>query len=105
MSGFMRIAFLSLCLAFATIGPASAYPGSCQIELINDSHKSVTVHVTFDDGGSQAFQMGAQDHPHYIDLHYGGFCHSHAHVHVTDAHGVVYDGWPNAHATLRIIPH
>jgi hypothetical protein len=101
----MRSAILSLCLSLAMTVSASAYPGHCQIEIVNDSHENVTVHVTFEDGSSASFQMRTYEPPHYVDLFFYGYCHSHAHVRVSDSKHVLYDGWTNVHSTIRIVPY
>lgn len=101
----MRSAILSLCFAFAMVASASAYPGHCQIEIVNDSHEGVTVHVTFDEGSATNFQMHSLDTPHYVDLYFHGYCQAHAHVRVSDSKHVLYDGWANVHSTIRIVPY
>jgi hypothetical protein len=104
----MRVASFLLCLIFAFAGPASARPGYCQVELINESHVDVTVHVTFDDGTSTHFIIHRLDSPHYIDLHHHGVC-SHSQttlVRVLDPRGaVLYSDRVRADSTLRILPH
>ena len=105
MTAFMRVVFFSLCLAFTMVGEAYAYPGYCQIELINDSHENVMVHAAFDDGSSSAFPMQARDHPHYISLFYNHYCHSGVEVRVTDQRGILYHAWTRVSATVRIVPH
>jgi hypothetical protein len=105
MTTFARTAFLSLCLAFTIVGLASAYPGYCQIELINYSHENVTVHVAFEDGASNSFQMQAHEHPHYIDAFYNQYCHSGAEVRVSDPRHLLYHAWTHVGATIRIAPY
>jgi hypothetical protein len=101
----MRVAILLLCFAFAMVAPAPAYPEYCQIEVVNDSHESVTAHVTLDDGTPVVFQMQRYDRPHYVDLFYNGYCHSHAYVTISDGKHVLYSGHTNVHSTIRIVPY
>ena len=101
----MRVAILSICLALAMAAPAPAYPGHCQIELVNDSHESITVHVTFDDGTPIVFQMHSLDSPHYVDLFFHGYCHSRAHVTVSDWKHILYHNYTNVQSTIRIVPY
>lgn len=104
----MRVASFLLSLVFALAVPASARPGYCQVELINESHADVTVHVTFHDGTSTHFIIHRLDSPHYIDLHYHGVCSGSQStlVRVLDLRGtVLYHDRVRADTTIRILPH
>ena len=102
----LRVVFFSLFLALAMAGHASAHPSYCQIEIVNDSHENVLVQVKHDDGSMVHFTIHAHDSAHYIDLFYYGYCHSSAHVTVTDPnHSLLYTGFSHTGSTIRIVPH
>ncbi|MGH7660989.1 MAG: hypothetical protein ACRENA_08785 [Vulcanimicrobiaceae bacterium] len=106
----MRVLLLSLCLVLAMAQSAPARPGYCEIELINSMNNDVSVHGTFDDGHPLTrFRMYAHETPHYISLHYSGYCHSGMRLTVesiqTPHNEVIYNAWTHKDATVRIVPY
>jgi hypothetical protein len=82
-----------------------AYPGFCQIEIINDSYNDVNVLGTFDDGTSINFNVYRYENPHYISLFYYSYCHSGMYLSIASPYGNVYSGWTNVNSSIRIIPY
>lgn len=82
-----------------------AYPGFCQIEIINDSYNDVNVLGTFDDGTSINFNVYRYENPHYISLFYYFYCHSGMYLSIASPYGNVYSGWTNVNSSIRIIPY
>lgn len=81
-----------------------AYPGFCQIEIINDSFTDVNVSGTFDDGAGINFNIYRYESPHYISLFYYFYCHSGMYLNIVSPYGTVYSGWTNVNSTIRIVP-
>lgn len=84
---------------------ALTYPGSCDIEIINDSYTDLQVLVTFDDGARTSFHMYPRDIPQYVDLYYYGRCHSSAYITIQSPYDTAYSGWTSVGTTLRIGPY
>lgn len=114
MTRLLKLAFITVCAALCVPSTftslASARAGYCQIEIINSMQNDMSVHVRFDDGHPlQPFKIYAHDAPHYISLHYNGYCHSGAHITMEAIHfphnHVVYDAWTHADSTVHAVPH
>jgi hypothetical protein len=77
-----RIVLISLGLALVfslgAISHAPASPG-CKAELVNLTHDTLDVQVTYDDGHKAGFTI-AQDATRDVDLFYSGSCHAGARV-------------------------
>lgn len=106
----MRVALLSIFLVLAAIRSAPAAPGHCQVEIVNRSSHVVMVHGTFDDGSPlHPFRVYAGDAPHYIELHYHGYCHSGLHLKIESIqsphHVQMYDAWTHVNSTVQLVSH
>ncbi|MCW8496740.1 hypothetical protein OQJ25_06420 [Fluoribacter dumoffii] len=85
-------------------GKSMMYPGYCEIEIINDSLDNVRVFGSFDDlSALEPFTIFYYDAPHYISLHYYGYCHSGMNLLIQSPYGTIYSGWTNVHSTVRIV--
>lgn len=81
-----------------------AYPGYCEIEIINDSYSNVSVYGTLDNGSIVDFNVFRYDEPHYISLYYYSYCHRGMYLTIQDRYGIVYSGWTRVDSTVRIVP-
>jgi hypothetical protein len=80
------------------------YPGYCEIEIINNSYDDVRVYGSFDDSSPlDPFTIPYYDAPHYISLHYYGYCHSGMNLLIQSRWGTIYSGWTNVNSTVRIV--
>lgn len=84
---------------------SKAYPGYCEIEIINDSYYNVNVYGTFDDGAETAFRIYRYERPHYISLYYYGYCHDGMYLTITTPYSTVYSDWTYTNSTIRIVPY
>ncbi|STX29543.1 Uncharacterised protein [Legionella beliardensis] len=82
-------------------------PGYCEIEIINNSYDNVTVYGRFDDGSSLTpFNVYSFEAPHYIDLHYYGYCHRDMYLDIVTFNGYhIYSGYTRSETTVRIVPY
>ncbi len=94
----------------ATAVPAAAkklaWPGYCQIEIINQSYDDVRVFGVFDDGVSlEPFNVYSYESPHYISLYYYGYCHDGMDLYIDSFSGAhVYSGYVRRYSTIRVVP-
>ncbi|CAM2939089.1 hypothetical protein [Legionella worsleiensis] len=88
-----------------SIEKSVAYPGYCQIEIINQSFTDVTVFGTFDDGSTVDFNIYRYESPHYISLFYNFYCHSGMYITITSPYYTLYSGWTNVNSTIRVVPY
>ena len=81
-----------------------ALPGYCEIEIVNDSMNDVRISGIFDDGTRLSpFNVYSFEAPHYISLHYYGYCHSGMTLFVRTFDGQLhYSGYVRQGFTLHI---
>ena len=107
---FVLIAVSSaLCLALLSGVRASAYPGYCEVEIINSMQNDVNVHGTFADGRPLTpFRMQPHETPHYISLQDHGYCQSGMHLMIAAIQSphntMIYNAWTRPGSTVRLVP-
>ena len=89
----------------AAISKSTAYPGYCEIEIINDSYDNVRVFGTFTDGATTVFDIYHYEAPHYINLFYNWYCHDGMYITIQSPYNTIYSGWTNVNSTIRIVPY
>lgn len=82
-----------------------AYPGFCEIEIINESYTNVRVFGTFDDGATTVFDIYSYESPHYINLFYSWYCHSGMYITIVSPYNTIYSGWTDVNSTIRVVPY
>lgn len=84
-----------------------AWPGACEIEIINNSYDDVRVYGVFDDGSSLTpFNIYSYESPHYISLYYYGYCHSGMDLYIDTWRGYhVYADYTPRGSTVRVVPY
>lgn len=93
----------------ATVRKTPAYPGYCQIEIINSSKHDVEVYGTFDDGDPlDPFRIRVHDAPHYISLLTYGYCQYGMFLSIESIQGPrntsIYAAWTDVNSIVRIFP-
>jgi len=80
------------------------FPGSCEIEIINDSFYDLNVYGRFDDGSLMApFAIKHWAKPHYVSLFYYGTCHAGMDFYIETSDGVhKYNGYTPVGKTIKI---
>lgn len=83
-----------------------AFPGPCEIEIINRSYSDVRVNGIFDDGVSLVpFNVYSFGYPQYISLYYYGYCHDGMNLYIETYYGTpVFSGYVPRFTTLRLVP-
>lgn len=52
-------------------------PGFCEIEIVNNSARAISVYGVYEDGVRlPPFAIFAYEYPQYISLYYNGYCHN-----------------------------
>ena len=91
----------------------AAWPGYCEIEIINNSFSDVRVYGTFDDGMPlEPFNVYSFESAHYISLYYADvyapyyyYCHAGMSLYIDSWSGYhVYSGYTPVKSTVRIVP-
>lgn len=87
-------------------GVKAIWPGSCEIEIINQSYDDVRVYGVFDDLTTLSpFYIYSREAPHYVSLYYYGYCHAGMNVYIDTLSGYrVYAGYTLVDSTVRIVP-
>ena len=92
--------------SFATSPTSVAFPGYCEIEIVNRSFDDVRVYGVFDDGLSMdPFNVYSFESPHYISLFYYGYCHDGMDLYMDSFSGyTIFSGYVPRFTTIRIVP-
>ena len=88
-------------------GKTVAWPGACEIEIINNSYDDVRVYGVFDDGISLVpFTVYSYEAPRYISLYYYGYCHAGMNLYIDTWAGYhVYSGYTPRQTSIRVVPY
>tara|TARA_Y100000588_G_scaffold391249_1_gene499290 strand:- start:1288 stop:1695 length:408 start_codon:yes stop_codon:yes gene_type:complete len=81
------------------------WPGSCEININNQSYDPITVYGLFDDGQSITFNIFPGEPPHAISLFYYGACHYEMFINITTFNGYnIYSNYTAVDSKIEVWP-